>query len=56
MGASAIAKFLGVTTRQVYRLTYDGIIPHFKLGGTVVARRSSLTRWMAQAEKARVAA
>ncbi|WP_105403397.1 helix-turn-helix domain-containing protein [Neorhizobium sp. T7_12] len=52
MGAAAISEFLGVTPRQVYRLTYDGIIPHFKLGGTVSARKSSLVAWMAQAERA----
>jgi len=46
MGADAIAGFLGVTRRQVYRLVYDEIIPSFKLGGTVAARRSSLTKWM----------
>lgn len=51
MGADAIAGFLGVTRRQVYRLVYDEIIPSFKLGGTVAARRSSLTRWMEQLEK-----
>ncbi|QJS27178.1 MULTISPECIES: helix-turn-helix domain-containing protein [Rhizobium] len=51
IGASAIAKFLGVSSRQVYRLTYDGIMPHFKLGGSVAARRSSLTKWMAEAER-----
>lgn len=52
IGANAIAKFLGVSSRQVYRLTYDGIMPHFKLGGSVAARRSSLTKWMAEAEMA----
>lgn len=46
MGADAIADFLGVTRRQVYRLVYDDIIPSFKLGGTVAARRSSLIKWM----------
>ncbi|MEI2299301.1 helix-turn-helix domain-containing protein [Ensifer sp. MJa1] len=46
MGADAIAGFLGVTRRQVYRLVYDEIIPSFKLGGTVAARRSSLAKWM----------
>ncbi|MDX0630202.1 helix-turn-helix domain-containing protein [Sinorhizobium medicae] len=51
MGADAIADFLGVTRRQVYRLVYDGIVPSFKLGGTVAARRSSLTRWMEQLER-----
>ncbi|MEQ1406142.1 helix-turn-helix domain-containing protein [Neorhizobium sp. Rsf11] len=52
MGAPAIAKFLGVTQRQVYRLCYDGIAPHFKLGGSVAARRSTLAKWMAEAERA----
>lgn len=52
IGAGAIAKFLGVTSRQVYRLAYDGIVPHFKVGGSVAARRSSLAKWMAEAERA----
>jgi excisionase family DNA binding protein len=52
MGADAIARFLGVSRRQVYRLVYDGIAPSFKLGGSVAARRSSLTTWMSQAERA----
>lgn len=52
VGAPAIAKFLGVTQRQVYRLTYDKVMPHFKLGGSIAARRSSLAAWMAQAEGA----
>lgn len=53
MGASAIARFLGCSSRQVYRLTYDGLMPHFKLGGTVAARRSSLTTWMSAQERTR---
>ena len=51
MGAPAIAKFLGVTQRQVYRLVYDKIAPSFKIGGTVAARRSSLNKWMEDAEQ-----
>jgi predicted DNA-binding transcriptional regulator AlpA len=57
IGAKAIGKFLGVTQRQAYRLTTDRIIPFLKLGGTVAARRSSLSRWMSEAEEqARAAA
>jgi excisionase family DNA binding protein len=56
MGAPAIAKFLGVTQRQVYRLAYDKVVPHFKLGGTVAARRSSLSAWMDEQEAAARAA
>lgn len=50
MGADTIAKFLGISRRQTYRLVYDGLLPSFKLGGTVSARRSSLTKWMAEQE------
>jgi len=50
MGADAIARFLGITRRQAYRLIYDGLLPSFKLGGTVSARRSSLTAWLAKRE------
>jgi hypothetical protein len=56
MGANAIAKFLGVTPRQTYRLVYDGLVPSFKLGGTVAARRSSLFKWLAEQEMAAGAA
>jgi excisionase family DNA binding protein len=52
MGADAIARFLGITRRQAYRLAYDGHMPTFKLGGTVTARRSSLTTWLAAQEAA----
>ncbi|TIX89206.1 helix-turn-helix domain-containing protein [Rhizobium sp. P44RR-XXIV] len=50
LGAPAIANFLGVTQRQVYRLVADRLIPSFKLGSTISARRSSLTAWMDGAE------
>lgn len=46
MGANAIAAFLGITPRQTYRLVYDAILPTFKLGGTLAARRSTLTAWL----------
>lgn len=52
LGADAIASFLGITRRQTYRLVYDAVIPSFKAGGTVAARKSSLTRWMATQEAA----
>lgn len=51
MGANAIAAYLGVKPRQAYRLSYDRIIPCFKLGGTVAARRSSLAKWLAEVEE-----
>lgn len=56
MGAEAIAEFLNVTPRQVYRLVSDRIIPSWKSGGTVTARKTSLLRWMAEQESAARAA
>lgn len=52
MGANAIAEFLNVTPRQAYRLCSDKIIPCFKTGGTVTARKASLMRWLAEQEAA----
>lgn len=52
LGADAIAAFLGITRRQTYRLVYEGVIPSFKAGGSVSARKSSLTKWMAAQEAA----
>ncbi len=52
LGASAIAGHLGITPRQTYRLIYDGLLPHFKLGGFIAARRSSLTKWLEEQEVA----
>lgn len=50
LGGDAIASYLGITRRQTYRLVYDNIIPSFKAGGTVAARKSSLDRWMDEQE------
>jgi len=50
LGANAIAGHLGITPRQAYRLIYAGVLPTFKLGGAVSARRSSLNRWLAEQE------
>ena len=49
-GASAIAKFLGLTERQVRHRVRDGELPTFKLGGTVCAQRASLVAWLAKRE------
>ena len=52
LGADAIGRFLGITRRQAYRLIYDGLLPSFKLGGTVSARKSTLAKWLAEREAA----
>jgi excisionase family DNA binding protein len=41
-GAAAIADFLGLTNKAVYHLLAAGRLPHFKVGRTVCARRSSV--------------
>jgi len=46
LGAKKISEFLGVSPRQVYRLADEGLIPTFKVGGTLSARRSSLDAWL----------
>ncbi|MDN2584062.1 DNA-binding protein [Aquibium sp. ELW1220] len=57
IGAPAIAGALGIKTRQVYKLLYAGILPTFKLGGSVAARRSTLGAWLEEQERgARAAA
>ncbi len=54
-GADAIASYLGFDRRAVYHLVGKGGIPHFRLGTTVCARKSTLLRWVAEQE-ARAAA
>jgi predicted DNA-binding transcriptional regulator AlpA len=51
IGAPAVAAALGIKTRQVYKLLYAGILPTFKLGGSVAARRSTLAAWLAEQER-----
>lgn len=54
-GSAAIAAFMGVTQRTVYRLSTE-VPPHlrlptFKLGSNVLcARRSSILRWIEEQE------
>lgn len=52
LGAPRIADFLGIRPRQVYRLIEDGLLPSFKVGGALAARRSTLTEWIAEQEAA----
>jgi predicted DNA-binding transcriptional regulator AlpA len=59
-GSEAIAAFMGVTQRTVYRLSTE-VPPHlrlptFKLGSNVLcARRSSILRWIERQECDRTA-
>jgi len=42
-----VATYFKAGKRTVYRLTADGKLPGFKLGGTWRFRRSDLERWIA---------
>ena len=52
-GADAIAEFLfgdPRKRRQIYHLTQKGVIPVFRLGATLCARKSRLLHWIEQEE------
>lgn len=50
-GMTAIGDHLGLTARQAEHLAAKGVIPTFKLGGTVCARRSTLAKHFAEQER-----
>ncbi len=52
IGRKAIAAHLGATSRRTDRLIYDNVIPTFKLGGSVAARRSAIDAKIAEIEAA----
>ncbi len=49
-GNAAIARFLGMTTRQAKSRTSSGQIPAFRMGRRIVARRATLMAWVGQLE------
>ncbi|PAQ05225.1 DNA-binding protein [Mesorhizobium temperatum] len=51
-GADAIAKHLGFPRRAIYHLVSKGGLPHFRLGETVWARKSTLANWISEQERA----
>lgn len=51
IGAKAIGQALGITRRQVFHLQEKKLIPTFRLGASVAARRSTLMRWLAEQEQ-----
>lgn len=54
-GAGAIAEHLNMTRKQVYHLHERGELPTFNMGRTVCARRSTLAKHFAAAERAATA-
>jgi hypothetical protein len=54
-GADEIADFLlgsSKKRRQVYHLVATGVLPHFKLGATICARKKTLLAWIDREESA----
>ncbi|GJD58365.1 hypothetical protein MTDSW087_05374 [Methylobacterium dankookense] len=49
-GMPEIAAFLGLKTPQARHLADKGTIPTFKVGKLTCARRTSLTKWLADLE------
>lgn len=54
-GADAIAAWTGFKRRAIYHAVASGHIPTFRMGEIICARKSTLTRWVAEQE-ARAAA
>ncbi|MBU2483890.1 MAG: DNA-binding protein [Alphaproteobacteria bacterium] len=52
IGAKAVGEALGISRRQVFHLIEKQLIPTFRLGSSVAARRSTLMRWLAAQEAA----
>jgi predicted DNA-binding transcriptional regulator AlpA len=55
-GAAAIAAFMGFERRQIYHLVSKNILPTFRGGDIVCARKSTLLAWIEQQEAASKAA
>lgn len=51
-GAEAIAAFLGLPRRAVYHAASKGNLPVFRLGETLLGRKSTLLAWIAEQEAA----
>jgi excisionase family DNA binding protein len=43
-----VAEFLKVTERTIYKLTAEGQIPSFKVGGSWRFQRADLVQWMSE--------
>jgi hypothetical protein len=50
LGAEAIARFLGLQKRRVYRIFESKELPLFKLRGQIAGRRSTLHKAIARLE------
>jgi hypothetical protein len=53
-GAEAIGAFLfgpGAKARRAFYLIEKSMIPHFRIGKRIMARKSTLLRWLAEQER-----
>ena len=51
-GADAVARYLGISRRQIYHYTENGYLPVFRIGTAIFARRTTLSAWVADQERA----
>ena len=49
-GAGAIASYLGLTEHACRHLIADGVIPTFRIGARVAARRQTIDAWLRERE------
>ena len=49
-GAAAIGSYIGLPRRTIYHAVANDHIPHFKIGDSICARKSTLTKWIAEQE------
>jgi hypothetical protein len=49
-GAGSIAAYLGMTEHACRHLISEGIIPTFKVGSRIAARRESIDAWLCEQE------
>lgn len=45
------ASYLGISEWLLWRLTKEGLIPHFRAGNRLLFRKESLDNWMLEQEK-----
>jgi hypothetical protein len=51
-GADAIAAFMGLPRRAVYHAASKNTLPVFRLGETILARKTTLLSWIQDQEQA----
>lgn len=55
VGADVIADYLGVRKRQIYHAAERNYLPLFRFGALICARKSTLTKWVEELDRAPIA-